>query len=158
MGGDSGNSTPCRHVIYTGDAREERREIHAMKLTKTAKALLIGVAALALVAVVYAAVDATAPTAGVHSENTALGTTDNCSACPFAGTDQCPAAAADKAQATDKPYVDTDRCIGCGKCVKVAPDAFAIDRKTSKAYVKGGAPCASVAKGAKACPVGAVQQ
>ncbi len=128
-----------------------------MKLNTTAKALLIGVVAVALVAVAYAAVGRSPAGPAQDTEITAEVATVNaggdCASCPYAGTDKCPAAAAAK-----KPYVDASKCIGCGKCVRVAPEAFEIDKKTGKAKIKVGASKAAVARGAKVCPVDAVVQ
>jgi len=129
-----------------------------MKLNTTAKALLIGVVAVALVAVAYAAVGRSTAGPAQATEIAAEVATANaggdCASCPYAGTDKCPAAAA----AAKKPYVDASKCIGCGKCVRVAPEAFEIDKKTGKAKIKVGASKVAVARGAKVCPVDAVIQ
>lgn len=123
-----------------------------MKTTRLMRVLMIAGLALVVAAGVYAVLETrAAPTA---SETVAEA--GGCEGCPLAGTDQCPVFAA--AEAADKPHVDAVKCIGCNKCVRVAPDAFAMDAKTGKAYVKPGASAASVAKGARACPVDAVKQ
>jgi len=129
-----------------------------MKLNTTAKALLIGVVAVALVAVAYAAVGRSpagvAQDTEIAAEVITASAGEDCANCPYAGTDKCPAAEA----IAKKPYVDTDKCIGCSKCVRVAPEAFEIDKKTGKAEIKVGASKEAVARGAKVCPVDAVVQ
>lgn len=64
----------------------------------------------------------------------------------------CPAAESTRT----KPYVDADRCIGCTRCTRVAPEAFEMNRETKRAQVKNNAPADMVERGAKACPVDAV--
>ena len=129
-----------------------------MKLSKTAKAVLISVAVIGVMAVAYASLEAAARsgTACAGPEANAALTHDagSCGGCPHAGSSDCNGAMS----CTAKPQVDPDKCIGRGECVRVAPDAFEMDKQTKKANVKPGAPAASVARGAKACPMGAVQQ
>ena len=129
-----------------------------MKLSKTAKAVLICLAVIGVIAVAYAsletAVNSGTDCTGPQTHAALPHDAASCEGCPYAGTTECPAATS----ATSKPYVDQDKCIGCGKCVRVAPDAFEMNTQTKKAEIKPGAPAASVCKGAKACPVGAVKQ
>ena len=55
--------------------------------------------------------------------------------------------------------VDPDKCVGCGRCVAAAPEAFAWDETRRVATVKPDAPAAAVERGIKACPVdGAITQ
>jgi len=79
-----------------------------------------------------------------------------CATCPHAGTENCPRATTGDGDAA--PTVDADRCIGCVRCVNVAPGAFRIIPETGKAEVIEGASAAEIALGAKACPVNAVIQ
>ncbi len=129
-----------------------------MKLSKTAKAILICVAVIGIMAVGYASLETAARTgtdcAGPETHAALPHDAASCEGCPYAGSSDCNAATSCIA----KPYVDPDKCIGCNKCVRVAPDAFEMDKQTKKAEIKPGAPAASVAKGAKACPVEAVVQ
>ncbi|NMG83628.1 MAG: hypothetical protein GIS02_05420 [Methanosarcinales archaeon] len=49
--------------------------------------------------------------------------------------------------------IDTNKCTGCGVCVKICPDGFEVKEK--KAVLKNsGAEC--IDKAAAACPVGAI--
>ncbi|CAD6492241.1 MAG: 4Fe-4S single cluster domain of Ferredoxin I [Candidatus Argoarchaeum ethanivorans] len=49
--------------------------------------------------------------------------------------------------------IDTNRCTGCGVCVKICPDGFEVKEK--KAVLKNsGAGC--IDEAAAACPVGAI--
>ena len=53
--------------------------------------------------------------------------------------------------------VDAEKCIGCGTCVAVCSDAFAMDDDTHKAVAKDGAEDVScVDEGIDACPVEAI--
>lgn len=52
-----------------------------------------------------------------------------------------------------KAKVDPDKCVGCGRCVKAAPEAFAWDEANSVAKVKPDAPAAAIERGIKACPI-----
>jgi len=45
-----------------------------------------------------------------------------------------PAAGAETPQG--RPKVDAARCVGCGRCARIAKSTFAIDPRTKKAYVK----------------------
>lgn len=51
------------------------------------------------------------------------------------------------------------KCTGCGKCVRIAPGTFALNRSTHKAYVRNpaGDPAPIIVKAAKACPTGAIR-
>lgn len=35
-----------------------------------------------------------------------------------------------------RPKVNAAKCVGCGRCTRIAKNTFAIDAKTKKAYVK----------------------
>ena len=48
--------------------------------------------------------------------------------------------------------VDKEKCIGCGACVSICPEAF--EMKDGKAHVKGKGKCAKEA--ADTCPVQAI--
>jgi ferredoxin len=74
-------------------------------------------------------------------------------ACPV--DEGCPDAAA-CATVGDDASVDAERCIGCVRCVNVAPEAFRMNPETGKAEVIDGAPAEAVEHGAEACPVHAV--
>lgn len=109
-------------------------------------------AALVLVAVtVFAAREAIAPAPA--EQVVACG--GECATCPYA--DSC--SKADPVTGDGAPCVTvTDRCFGCGQCVKAAPDAFRINPQTGKAEVIPGAPADAVARGAAACPIGAIKR
>jgi len=49
-----------------------------------------------------------------------------------------------------------DKCVGCGRCVAAAPEAFAWDETNRKASVKPDAPAAGIEAGIAACPVDAI--
>ena len=129
-----------------------------MRLSKTAKAVLICVAVIGIMAVGYASLETALSSgtafAGPEAHAALPHDAASCEGWPYADSSDCPVATG----STAKPHVDQDKCIGCKKCVRVAPDAFEMDKRTKKAEIKPGAPAASVARGAKACPVGAVKQ
>ena len=52
-----------------------------------------------------------------------------------------------------KAKVDPDKCVGCGRCVKAAPEGFAWDAAHKVATVKPDAPAAAIERGIKACPI-----
>ena len=52
--------------------------------------------------------------------------------------------------------VDPDKCVGCGRCVKAAPEAFAWDATRRVATVKPDAPSTGIERGIKICPVDAI--
>lgn len=52
--------------------------------------------------------------------------------------------------------VDTAACIGCQRCVAVAPAAFRMNPQTHKAETIPGASAAHLERGAQACPVRAI--
>jgi len=55
--------------------------------------------------------------------------------------------------------VDQERCIGCGSCAVLAPDAFVVDPNQGKAKVKAGwekVPFEDLRRVRDACPVQAI--
>lgn len=55
--------------------------------------------------------------------------------------------------------IDRERCIGCGSCVALAPDAFAADPEEGKAEVKEGWEKVSsedLRRACDSCPVQAI--
>jgi ferredoxin len=52
--------------------------------------------------------------------------------------------------------IDAERCVGCARCVNVAPEAYRMNPDTEKAELIEGAPREAVEAGAKACPVDAI--
>ena len=130
-----------------------------MRLTRNAKLALVLVAIVAAAAVGYTAYGGDQAVAGTVCASTGEVCTHDdtaCAGCPYVAAAARESGVGDTAQATASPRVDSSKCIGCTKCVRVAPDAFKMNPSTNKAEVKPGAPAASVEKGAKACPVGAV--
>ena len=67
--------------------------------------------------------------------------------------------AADDVAAKRVPVVDADKCVGCGKCVKIAPKVFRLNPQTEKAEVvnPNGAPASVIQKAIEHCPTGAVK-
>ncbi len=130
-----------------------------MRPSKSVRTMVVGACSIALLAVMLVGVRGTVAAYrggdGAVAGIAAVQPPQSCAACPLAGTDQCassPTAVTDKSAA----YVDTSKCIGCSKCVKVAPEAFELDADTGKAEIKDGASEEAIARGAEACPVGAV--
>lgn len=67
----------------------------------------------------------------------------------------------DQAAATSQPAaaplsVDAAACVGCKRCVAVAPEAYRMNAQTRKAEVIPGAPVAALEAGARVCPVHAI--
>ncbi|MEF3692379.1 MAG: ferredoxin [Candidatus Moraniibacteriota bacterium] len=60
----------------------------------------------------------------------------------------------------DKLAIDQNKCIGCGKCVRVAPDNFEMSPQVRKAQVKSTEIInqAEVTRAVESCPVGAITQ
>ncbi len=95
----------------------------------------------------------------------------DCDNCPKAGCDDCDGDCDDCTAAPSKtddthaqasagtgPQINADKCTGCGKCAKIAPKTFALNRATEKAYVKNpkGDPEPIIRKAARACPAKAI--
>jgi len=113
---------------------------------------------LALIAVTVVA--ATGPEVGVAATDQASTCPGSCAECAAQCSD-CPTAktcteGAGEAEAC--ATVVASRCVGCGKCVAAAPEAFTMDSQTGQAQIKPGAPADAIARGARACPVGAITQ
>lgn len=60
----------------------------------------------------------------------------------------------------DKLAIDQNKCIGCGKCVRVAPNNFEMNTETRKAQVKSTEIInqAEVTRAMEGCPVSAISQ
>ncbi|MFW6155849.1 MAG: ferredoxin [Armatimonadota bacterium] len=135
-----------------------------MQLSERLRIVLAGLAGIALVAVTVMAAQGTGPQDIVQTDPASVAVeheqdcTGECATCPYAGTDTCPHATADDSASDSVPdaTVDTERCIGCARCVNVAPEAFRMNPETRKAEIIEGAPASAIACGAKACPVDAI--
>lgn len=129
-----------------------------MKLRAWTKTGLGVLAAALLVGLTVAAVQQE-PAQPAQEAVAATGTecTHQCATCPLRGTDAC-AATSGTCQVQPCATVDESRCVGCGKCVAVAPEAFEIDPETGKAKIKDGASGEDINRGARACPVGAIKK
>ncbi|MCD6350982.1 MAG: ferredoxin [Armatimonadetes bacterium] len=85
---------------------------------------------------------------------------ENCSECTGVGApgaeDQTEAPVA---QQSKKLSVDADKCVGCGKCVRIAPDVYQLDPVTGKAKVVNpqGADKETIQRTIDNCPVGAIE-
>ena len=54
----------------------------------------------------------------------------------------------------EKPYVEKEKCVGCGACIAICPSGFKL--KDGKSYIKD--PSAKCLKKAQEiCPVGAIK-
>jgi ferredoxin len=125
-----------------------------MRVGGQLRTILAVIACLALVAVGVVAVQHQStpqPTAAVGDQT---GCTGNCANCPYAESGTCHAGSA----ADDGPdaAIDEERCIGCARCVNVAPEAFEMNPDSGKAEVVEGAPQEAIERGAAACPVDAI--
>jgi len=89
-------------------------------------------------------------------EQSAAPCTGECATCPHAGTEGCPVAHQTPAASASESTLDTDKCIGCVRCVNVSPEAFRMNSETGKAELIPGAPAECVERGALACPVHAI--
>jgi ferredoxin len=121
--------------------------------------VILGIfAAVALIGASLLAIhsDSTAPT-HTATQPDAQACTGDCDNCSHAHTKPCPPPA-DEQATSEIARVDPDRCIGCVRCVNVAPRAFRMNPETSKAEVVDGAPADAIERGAIACPVDAVIQ
>lgn len=61
---------------------------------------------------------------------------------------------------SERPTVDSDLCIGAGECVRIAPDAFAIDDSSGvSAPLPGaaGTPVEVLVRAAENCPMNAIE-
>ena len=127
-----------------------------MPVSRKLRMILTFLALFALVAVgVMAVQHGTAPEPIAQSvEGTAC--SGDCANCPLAGSESCHRGDPGEAEAGSQATVDQERCIGCVRCVNVAPEAFEMDPETGKARVIEGAPAESIEHGARACPVDAV--
>jgi ferredoxin len=128
-----------------------------MKLSgrlRTIVGVLVGLALIAVGVVATQSSQQSAPAAVALQEHPCSG---ECATCPHAAADSCPAVETDDA-AAETAHVDQDRCIGCVRCVNVAPDAFRINPDTGKAELIDTAPADAIARGARACPVDAIEQ
>ncbi len=128
-----------------------------MKLNGRARILVGVVAGLALIAVTVIAAHEIPGT-----EQVAVGAEEpecsgQCADCPLAGTEECPAGNC-SGDAEAVAEVNADRCIGCGRCVQAAPEAYRMNPETGKAEIIEGAPAEAIERGAKACPVGAIDR
>ncbi len=129
-----------------------------MTVSSRLKITLGVLAGLALIAVTVIA--ATGPGAEVAATGQASGCTGSCVESTAQCAD-CPAAKSSTTGASEAytcATVVAGRCIGCGRCVAAAPEAFSMNPQTGKAEIKPGAPADAIARGAKACPVGAITQ
>ena len=52
--------------------------------------------------------------------------------------------------------VDKEKCVGCGMCANICPDAF--EMKDGKAHAKGDGKAECVDKAASSCPVDAINK
>ena len=117
--------------------------------------LLTGLALIAVAVVAIHGSQQSAQTpAAVHQQDTCTG---DCANCAHSQTHACPPDAAD-GEETDTSAVDAEKCIGCVRCVNVAPEAFRMNPETRKAEVIDDASAESIARGAQACPVDAIVQ
>jgi len=80
-----------------------------------------------------------------------------CAECGAACTGQCTDCPLAAEVGESGAQVDPDKCIGCGRCVQVAPEAYEWNLTTRKAEVKPDAPPEALVRGAEACPVDAVR-
>lgn len=131
-----------------------------MKLTQNLRTLLVSVCSIALVVVLLSGVRSTVAAHrnadGAVAGIAAAECSQSCADCPLAGTEQCTGCATASGTEQKKPYVDASKCVGCAKCVKVAPEAFEMDKESGKAKIKKDAPAEAIARGAAVCPVSAV--
>lgn len=116
--------------------------------------LIVGViVAAALVGMAFAAIQSHHGTvsATVSPESGEVACGGDCATCPAARRDACSEAHARRT--TEAVSVDPEKCVGCVRCVNVAPDAFWMNPETGKAEVREGASAESIALGIEACPV-----
>lgn len=78
----------------------------------------------------------------------------DCASCGAATCADCPMQAA----TGTRPVINAAKCVGCTKCVRVAPKTFAMDAATEKAYVKNptGDTAATIKKAVEVCPTAAI--
>ncbi len=118
--------------------------------------VLVSVAVIAVQGGTEAPVPENSGAAVVAADETETGCTGDCATCTHAESEPCPPHASDDGQTAAS--VDAARCIGCVRCVNVAPEAFRMNPETRKAEVIADAPAESIARGAQACPVDAITQ
>lgn len=128
-----------------------------MRLTGRSRVMIAIVAGLALIAVTVMAARDVGPRMHGSSVAERSDCSGQCAGCPLAGTERCPAVKRG-ADAEECATVIADRCIGCVKCVRVAPEAYRMNPDTNKAEIIPGAPAEAIARGARACPVNAVRR
>lgn len=128
-----------------------------MKPDRKLKIALGVVTALVLVGVIAMGTQQTTDetTAAVERAAGTEGYADQCATCPLRNTDEC---ACDSGECTTGPcaVVDAERCVGCARCVRVAPEAFRMNPETGRAEVIDGASVEDIERGAQACPVKAI--
>jgi len=116
-----------------------------MTMSRKRKTALAALAALALIAVTVVAATGLRPHMAVTEQ-----TSGRVGACADCAEATCSAEAC--------ASVVADRCIGCARCVAVAPEAFRMNAQTGEGEITPGAPARAIARGAQACPVGAIVQ
>lgn len=137
-----------------------------MELSKHLRVMLTAMACLALVAVVFAGLQAAEGPGTVEAPVTERAgetpCTGACATCPHADSTECDASGhvgdVREDDEQNEASVDAERCIGCARCVNIAPEAFAMDSETKKAKVVEGASPEAVHRGAQACPVDAIDE
>jgi ferredoxin len=135
-----------------------------MKVSKKFRMVLSFLTGIALISVAVVAIQGNnlPPSEGpasamVASDEAETGCSGDCATCTHAQTTPCPPDAVADSQAS-AAAVDADRCIGCVRCVNVAPEAFRMNPETRKAEIIAGASAEDIARGAQACPVDAINQ
>ena len=124
-----------------------------MEMSRRLRTIFGVLTGLALISVAVLAIQgdgqSVPATTVVHSDSPAC--TGECATCPHAQSEGCP-----PGTVADGARVDPDKCIGCVRCVNIAPDAFEMNPETRKAEIVDGASAEDVARGAQACPASAI--